>query len=220
MQDPTALLSIRVGVVAGVAVALLCMVYAIALGIGLLTLPSPDQPIQNPWFTVMEVLILFIAPAMVVFTVGFHAWVLPDRKSLGLLSVIFMSMCALITCCVHFAVLTLSREQVFTQAGWSTLVFAFEWPSVVYAMDILAWDIFFPLAALCAAGAVHGAGLAAHARKLLFGSAVLTFVGLAGIPTDSMNIRNIGIIGYVVLFPIATVMLAIVFKREAAQGAA
>jgi hypothetical protein len=36
----------------------------------------------------------------------------------------------------------------------------------------------------------------------------------------NMNIRNIGIIGYVVLFPIATVMLAIVFKREAARGAA
>lgn len=197
--------------------ALLCIVYAFALGIGLLTIPSPDQPIQNPWFTVMEVLILFIAPAMVVFTVGLHSWALAERKSLSLLSVIFMSMCALVTCCVHFAVLTLSREPAFTAATWATLVFAFEWPSAVYAMDILAWDIFFPLAALCAAGAVHGVGLAGHARNLLFGSAALAFVGLVGIPTDNMNIRNIGIIGYVVLFPIAAVMLATVFKRQAAQ---
>lgn len=220
MQKFTASLNIRLGMVAGIAVAFLSIVYAIALGIGLLTLPSPDQPIQNPWFTVMEVLILLIAPAMVVFTVGLHSWAQADRKSLSLLSVIFTSMFALVTSCVHFAVLTLSREPTFKEDTWSTLVFAFQWPSVVYAMDILAWDIFFPLAALCAAGAVHGVGLAGLARNLLFGSAALAFVGLAGIPMGNMNIRNIGIIGYVVLFPIATVMLAVVFKREAARGAA
>ncbi len=131
-----------------------------------------------------------------------------------------MSMCAVVTCCVHFAVLTLSREPTFTAATWTPLVFAFQWPSVVYALDILAWDLFFPLAALSAAGAVHGVGLAGLARGLLLGSAALAFVGLAGIPMVNMNIRNIGIIGYVVLFPIAAVMLAIVFKREAAGGAA
>jgi hypothetical protein len=220
MRNPTAPLSIRIGIVAGASVAILSIVYAFVLSIGLLTLPSPDQPIQNPWFTVMEMLILLIAPAMVMFTVGLHSWAPADRKSLSLLSVIFMSMCALITCCVHFAVLTLSRTPTFTEATWSALVFAFQWPSVVYAMDILAWDIFFPLAALSAAGAIHGAGLAGLARNLLLGSAALAFVGLAGIPMASMNIRNIGIIGYVVLFPIATGMLAIVFKREAARGAA
>jgi hypothetical protein len=206
------------GVRAGVCVALLCVVYAVALGIGLLTLPAPDQPIRNPWFTVMEVLILLIAPTMVVFTVGLHSWARADRKALGLLGVIFMSMCALVTCCVHFAVLTLSREPIFAGAAWSALAFAFAWPSVAYAMDILAWDVFFPLAALCAAGAVHGTGLAALARHLLFASAALAFVGLAGVPMVNMNIRNIGIIGYVVLFPMATVVLAVVFKREAARG--
>jgi hypothetical protein len=220
MRDATAPWSIRIGVVAGVTVAILSIVYAFVLSIGLLTLPSPDQPIQNPWFTVMEVLILLIAPAMVVFTVGLHCWAPADRKSLSLLSVIFMSMCALITCCVHFAVLTLSRAPTFTEATWFSLVFVFQWPSVVYALDILAWDIFFPLAALSAAGAIHGAGLAGVARSILLGSAALAFVGLAGVPMANMNIRNIGIIGYLVLFPIATVMLAIVFKREAALGAA
>ncbi|MBK6594126.1 MAG: hypothetical protein IPG23_16210 [Burkholderiales bacterium] len=219
MQNPTAPLNIRMGIISGIAVAILSILYAIVLSIGLLTLPSPDLPIRNPWFTVMEVLILLIAPAMVVFTVGLHSWALADRKSLSLLSVTFMSMCAIVTCCVHFAVLTLSRELIFTEGTWSRLVFDFQWPSVVYAMDILAWDIFFPLAALSAAGAVHGAGLAGVARNLLLASAALAFIGLAGVPVASMNIRNIGIIGYVVLFPIATVMLSIVLKRDAARGA-
>ncbi|NJK64409.1 MAG: hypothetical protein HC921_18500 [Synechococcaceae cyanobacterium SM2_3_1] len=208
------------GVFAGLALALLSIVYAIILCIGLLTLPSPDQPIQNPWFTVMEALILLIAPAMVAFTVGLHSWALRDRRSLSLLSVIFMSMCAVVTACVHFAVLTLSREATFRDADWNTLVFSFQWPSVVYAMDILAWDIFFPLAALCAAGAVHGIGLAGIARRLLYGSATLALIGLAGVPMDNMNIRNVGIIGYVVLFPIAAALLAIVFQSEGTRGAA
>lgn len=220
MRQSIAPLGLRVGVVAGVSVAVLSIAYATVLCIGLLTLPSSDLPIQNPWFTFMEVLILAIAPAMVVFTVGLHAWAPADRRSLTRLSVIFMSMCALVTCCVHFVVLTLSRQPAFATASWSTLVFAFQWPSVVYALDILAWDIFFPLSALCAAVAIHGKGLAGLARKFLFASAALAFIGLLGIPLVNMNIRNIGIIGYVLLFPIAAVMLAIVLRREAAQGAA
>jgi ABC-type transport system involved in cytochrome c biogenesis permease component len=86
-------------------------------------------------------------------------------------------------------------------------------------MDILAWDVFFPLAALFAARAVHGNGLARAARTLLFGSAALAFVGLAGVPMADMSVRNIGIVGYVLLFPVATVMLAIVFGRQAGRGA-
>lgn len=207
------LINIRIGIFAGVSVALLSIVYAIALSIGLLTLAFPDQPIQNPWFTLMESLILIIAPAMVLFMVGLHYWTPAERKSFSLLGAIFMSMCAHITCCVHFAVLTLSRQPAFFGATWSSLVFEFRWPSVVYALDILAWDVFFPLAALFAAGAIHRVGSTVIARNLLYGSAALAFVGLAGIPMDNMNIRNIGIIGYVVLFPIATLLLAIAFRR-------
>jgi hypothetical protein len=32
-----------------------------------------------------------------------------------------------------------------------------------------------------------------------------------------MNVRNIGIVGYVVLFPIAALLLAVVFRREASR---
>lgn len=89
----------------------------------------------------------------------------------------------------------------------------------MYALDILAWDVFFPLAALFAAFAVHGSGLARLARILLFGSAALAFIGLAGVPLANMSIRNIGIIGYVVLFPIASFLLALIFRRSAARSA-
>ncbi len=209
----------RMGVVAGTGVAILCLAYAVVLSVGLLTLPSPDQQIQDPWFTLMEVLILAISPAMVIFTVALHAWVPPSRRSLALLSVVFMGMCAVVTCSVHFAVLFLSREPAFAADMWSRLFFSFTWPSVAYALDILAWDVFFPLAALFAALCVRGTGLAGLIRGLLFASAGLTFFGLLGVPLANMNIRNVGIIGYAVLFPIAAAFSAVVFHRAGGQSA-
>jgi catechol 2,3-dioxygenase-like lactoylglutathione lyase family enzyme len=166
----------------------------------------------------MEVLILTIAPAMVGLTAGLHSWAESERKSLALLSVVFMSMCAVVTCSVHFTVLTLSRHAAFAGPEWQDLVFSFRWPSVVYALDILAWDLLFPLAALFAALAVHGSGPARVVRALLHGSAALAFIGLAGVPLANMNVRNIGIIGYVVLFPIAGVLLARMFRRSEASA--
>lgn len=206
---------LRIGVLAGNAVTLLCIAYAVVLGIGLLTLSSSDTPIQDPWFTFMELLILVLAPTMVAFTVGLQVWSPVQRKSYAQLGVVFMSMCALVTCCVHFSVLTLSREPAFETGNWQTLVFAFRWPSIVYALDILAWDIFFPLAALCAALAIEGPGLAGLARTLLYASAALALAGLVGVPLGNMNFRNIGILGYAVLFPVASFLMAIVFRREA-----
>ena len=210
---------LRVATAAGFAVAVLCLAYAAILAIGLVTLPAPDQPIQNPWFSAMEVLILGIAPAMVTLTVGLYANAAAERKSFAMLSVLFVSMCAVVTCCIHFTVLALSRHPAFVGTSWAPLVFSFKWPSVAYALDILAWDLFFALSAMFAALAVQGSGIASLVRYLLFGSSAFAFIGLAGVPLASMSIRNIGIIGYAVIFPVAALLLALMFIRQGRQGA-
>ncbi len=161
----------------------------------------------------MEVLILAIAPAMVAFTVALHAQAADERKALAVLGIVFMSLCAVVTSSVHFSVLTLSRQPAIASQDWAALVFSFKWPSIVYALDILAWDVFFPVAALCAAAVTQGAGRARVARRLLYASVVFAFAGLAGVPLADMSIRNVGIIGYAVLFPIAAVLLAVDWQR-------
>ncbi|WP_332743067.1 hypothetical protein [Hydrogenophaga sp.] len=212
--------SLRMGVMAGRAVAVLSLAYAAILAIGLLTLPAPDQPIQNPWFTLLEVLILAIAPAMVALMAAFHAWAPAEGKAMAVLGIAFMGMCAVLTCSVHFAVLTLSPQPAFSTGDWPSLVFAFRWPSVAYALDILAWDVFFPLAAVCAAFSLRGAGLSALVRGLLFASAGFAFAGLAGVPLANMSVRNVGIIGYAVLFPFAAALSAVIFRRAMATASA
>lgn len=202
------------GFVSGYLIAILSVTYAAVLAMGLLTLPTPAHPIQNPWFTIMELLILVLAPVMVVFTTSLRAWVPPTGKSAAVLGIVFMAMCAVVTCSVHFVVLTLSRQPAFIETDWALLMFSFTWPSLVYALDILAWDIFFPLSALSIALALRGTVQTKALQMLFIGSAMLAFLGLAGIPLEDMNIRNIGIVGYVVLFPCGTALLAYRFKRS------
>ncbi|HTY94034.1 MAG TPA: hypothetical protein VMC02_09110 [Steroidobacteraceae bacterium] len=206
----------RLGVVAGYALAVLCLLYAIVLAGGLYTLASPDQPIQQPWFACMELLILAIAPLAVAFMVALHAWAPEQRRPISHLGIVFMSMCSVVTCGVHFVILTLGREPAFSALPWAPLVFSFRWPSLVYALDILAWDFLFPLAAMCAALTVSGREPTRVARSLFLASAAISLLGLIGVPLGNMSVRNIGILGYVVLFPVAGVLMAARFRRESA----
>jgi hypothetical protein len=204
----------RLGVISGVAVAALCFVYLVVLVIGLATLPSPDHPVQQPWFALLELLILFIAPAMVMLAVAICCSASPGRLPLALLGLVFFGMCALTTSAVHFGILVLGGQEAFAGEPWSTLVFSFRWPSLAYALDILAWDVFFPLGALFLAPAVQGARLAGRARALLVVSAVLALAGLAGVALSDMQVRLIGVVGYAVVFPISAALLALRFHRE------
>jgi hypothetical protein len=208
MSHPENSQSFRMGVVSGYLVAILSALYAAILFVGLITLPTPEHPIQNPWFTIMELLILVIAPAMVAFTVALHSWVPQEKKSAAVLSIVFMSLCTAITSSVHFCVLTLSRNPLVSTMDWAPFVFGFTWPSLSYAMDILAWDIFFALAAFFCALSLRGNANARHEHWLLISASATSFLGLAGVVLENMNIRNIGIVGYVLLFPSSAVLIA------------
>ena len=50
-------------------------------------------------------------------------------------------------------------------------------------------------------------------------SAVLAFLGLLGVPLANMNVRNVGIVGYAVLFPIAASLAAWAVHRRGAPRA-
>jgi hypothetical protein len=193
--------------------AILGCVYLIALAIGFATIPSRAHAIPDPIFTVLELLILIMAPAMVSLMAAVHAWAPPPAKVLGLVSLVFMTATAVLTSCVHFAILTLSRHPAFQGAPWS-LVFSFKWPSLAYAVDILAWDLFFPFSMFFAAFIFRGTRLARAIRLLMLAAGCLALAGLVGVATGDMQSRNIGILGYAVLFPIIAAFLALLFHRS------
>jgi hypothetical protein len=207
------------GILSAAATVILLVAYAVTLVVGLLSLESPQEPIGDPMFTILEILIIIMMPAMVALMVAVHAWAPMHAKTLTLTSVVFMGLLAGVTSVVHFCVLSLSRQPEFAGQSWLPMVVSFKWPSVVYALDILAWDIFFPLSMLFAAPVFWGSRLAAWIRVLMIASGVLAFAGLSGVVVGDMQLRNIGIVGYVGVFLVVATLLAVLFYRATPQEA-
>jgi hypothetical protein len=203
----------RLGVHSAVVVAVLMIAYSIVLAIGLLTLAAPDQPIGDPLFSILEILIIAMVPGLVALMAVVHAWAPLEKRTLSLIALVFMSLVAAATGTLHFAILSLSRHQAFADQPWSSLVFAFEWPSVAYALDIVAWDIFFPLSMFFAAPVFSEKGLASAVSWLMIASGVLALAGLGGVFTGNMQVRNIGIVGYVGVFLFVVCLLGVLFHR-------
>jgi hypothetical protein len=142
----------RFGIFSGSATVILLVAYAVTLIVGLASLGSPQEPIGDPMFTILEILIITMMPAMVALMVAVHSWAPMHAKTLSLTSLIFMSLLAGVTCSLHFCILTLSRQPEFAGQSWLPLVFSFEWPSVAYALDIVG-------CLLCALDVVRCPGL-------------------------------------------------------------
>ncbi len=210
----------RLGLFSALATAILLVAYAVTLTVGLMTLPSPDQPIRQPLLTILEVLIIVMMPPMVILMVAIHAWAPQEAKTLSLTAMVFMSLLALVTCSVHFAILTLSHQAAFAGQSWLPLFLEFKWPSVVYALDILGWDVFFALSMLFAAPVFAGSRLCRSIRLAMIVSAALALAGLSGVVVGDMRWRNIGIVGYVPVFLVVVVLLAVLFSRAAPEGVA
>src|SRR5215218_6525485 len=201
------------GIFSAAATVILLVAYAVTLAVGLSSLESPQQPIGDPMFSILEVLIIIMMPAMVALMVAVHAWAPMHAKTLSLTSLVFMGLLAGVTCSLHFVILTLSRQPELIEQSWVPLVLSFNWPSVAYALDILAWDIFFALSMLFAAPVFRGSRLAAWIRALMIASGVLALAGLIGVVLGNMQVRNIGIVGYVGVFVVVAALLTVFFYR-------
>jgi len=201
----------RMGVYSATATSILLVLYAIALGVGFLSLSSPEETIGDPVFSILEILIVLMMPAMVCLMVAVHSWAPTQAKVFSLTALVFMSLVAVVTCCLHFLILTLSRTPEFVSIPGLQAQLSFQWPSVAYALDVLAWDFFFALSMLFAAPVFSGGKLSLWIRTLMTISGVLAFAGLAGVVAGDMRLRNIGIMGYVGAFLPAVVLLGVLF---------
>jgi hypothetical protein len=207
----------RKGMIAAIAVVGLAIAYAGILSLGLASLDKPTAPIEDPWFTILEILIMAIMPAIVTLMAAIHAtapdlWKLRSRRALY-----FMIMAAVTTMAVHANLLVLRRTSLVGEP-WRARLLSFEWPSLPYALDILAWDIFFAMAVLLAAPLFAGSRLGTAIRVALILTGVLALAGLAGPALGDMRLRNIGVVGYAGVFPIAGALMALHFRAARNRG--
>lgn len=196
-----------IGQIAAWAVFALGLLYAVTTVLGLLSLESAQDPIGDPFFTLMELLTIAIAPLMVVTLVAVHSYARPEVKLYSLMALILMALMAGITSSVHFTIVSVSRQIAAAGLPSATLLFSFRWPSVAYALDILAWDWFFALSMFCVAPVFKVGRLEKTVRSLMVISGVLSLGGLVGVPLGNMQVRMVGLVGYGVVAPVAFLLL-------------
>jgi hypothetical protein len=75
--------------------------------------------------------------------------------------------------------------------------------------------VFFALSMFFAAPVFGGTRLAVWIRWLMAAAGILSLVGLSGVAFGDMQLRNIGIVGYVPVFLVAAALLGVLFHRTA-----
>lgn len=184
--------------------------YAVVVSFGIAQ-AGLTEPIGDPVLAVMETITIVAGLLVVLMLSTVFGFADRGRRPLALIALSFGVIMATLTSAVHFVALTAGR-----QTGFAVL----ERPSTLYALEMLAWDVFLGLALVFAAPVFVGSGVSAAARWSLAVAGALCLLGTIGPVIGEMAVQRIGIVGYGVGLPIASLFVALVFHRvaDADQG--
>ena len=188
----------RIGHLSSIGLFVVGIAYVLVVAFGIFKAGLND-PIVDPILAVMEALTLLSAPLIVAVMASIYETASRDRKVLGVMALVFAGVMTALTSAVHFVALTAGRQTDFA---------VLQWPSTLYAVELLAWDIFLGLSLLCAAFVFAGSGIRAVARWALVVAGALSLLGAIGPVVGNMSLQRIGILGYGVGLPIAALVLS------------
>jgi hypothetical protein len=194
----------------------IALAYVPTMAAGMVAVGGLSAPIRDPYQAIMELLIFPSAVALVVAFAALHAYAPASKKTLSLSALVLVALMAGITICVHFIVLTVGRQANETTLPGFKMLFSWTWPSMIYALDIAAWDFLLGVALLLAAPVFSGSRLAAWVRRGLIISGLLCLGGLLGAVLGNMNVRNIGILGYAFVLPVVLLQMGRLFAATPA----
>lgn len=209
-----------VGVWSARAMSVLVAVYIVVFVVGFAHLGNTSKPLPDPYLAIAEVLILIMAPIMVALMLAIHQCAPERAKPFTAVALGWMLAAAAFTIVVHFVELTVARHVDATTFPGYARIFGFQWPSTLYAIDIVAWDVFFGLALLFAVPAFSHRPHAALVRRGLILSGSMCLIGLIGPFADALGWRTIGILGYTVVFGLTCLPLSRSFEARTPLTAA
>jgi hypothetical protein len=195
------------------ALLVLTVLYSADFVVGFAALGNLHDPLPDPYLGIGEVLILVMAPILVTLMLAIHACAPTRAKSFTLVALGWMLAAAAFTTTVHVVELSVARHIDPASFPGYARIFDFEWPSLLYAVDIVAWDVFFGLALLFAVPAFRRRSDTA-ARLGLIVSGSLCLLGVIGPLTNAIGLRAVGIFGYTVVFAATCVPLARAFRSD------
>ena len=187
--------------------------------VGFADMGNFSKPLEDPYLAIIEALILVMTPILVLLAVVIRACAPKGTETYGTAALGWMLLLAGFTMSVHLVQLTVVRRLDPNSIQGFQYLFNWHWPSVLYMVDNVAWDIFFGLALLFAAPVFHASGHLAVRNGMLIAGAMCV-VGIIGPATNHMALRQIGIVGYAVVWPIVCIPLSKAFRWGAQTGPA
>lgn len=181
---------------------------------GFASIRNTSDPLPDPYLAIGEILILVLAPIMVCLMLAIHQCAPKQAKPFTQIALGWMIAAAAFTTVVHVVQLTVARHiDPATFPGYAR-IFDWRWPSTFYAIDIVAWDVFFGLSLLFAVPAfAHRRDATVVLRGLIL-SGSLCLIGLVGPFANVIGLRTIGILGYTVVFGLTCLPLGRAFKVD------
>jgi hypothetical protein len=199
------------------ALLVLTVVYSADFVVGFAALGNLHDPLPDPYLAIGEALILVMAPILVALMLAIHACAPNRAKSFTQVALGWMLAAAAFTTTVHVVELSVARHVDPASFPGYRFIFDFQWPSLLYAVDVVAWDVFFGLALLFAVPAFRR-GADTAVRLGLIASGSLCLLGLIGPLTNVIAWRALGIFGYTLLFAATCIPLARAFRSDADDG--
>jgi len=173
---------------------------------GLITRDPQTGFIRDGVRILMEIVTILSAFAFLFLTLSIKNILVSKNNFAAETGVIFMALLVSLTGIVHFVSITVSG-QIAGHAPLLSPLFSLTWPSLLLAIDILAWHVFFGLAFIFSGLSLKGIKELSAPRLLMIFSGILALLGLIALPLNNMNLRFIGIFGYTVMPIISTAFL-------------
>jgi hypothetical protein len=208
---PTAQLQ-RLGVWVSISGVVLTLVYLFAVA-GMFMFA--DAPFGDPYVSMISIVTLVTAPGLVFLWSILHEVVTAQQKLFTRTSLLLIVVFATLTSINRYVALTVvPQSQAMNNTNGLAWFLPYGWPSIMAAIEVLAWGFFFGLALLFLAPVFRTGRLERTLFWTLVISGSLSLVAVLGQILDSAFLNMLGVLAWGPGLMVFFVLLAIWFKHS------
>jgi hypothetical protein len=207
----------RIGIWGGIFFVILGLIY---MGlIGVMILSGSGFPPVEPYQTMFNILILLTATWMVFYWTVLHHAVQGEKRVFSMASLVMIVIFATLTSINRYVGLTVVRQSILSgNTNGLQWFLPYGWPSVMLALEILAWGFFFGLACLLLAPVFTSGKLERAIFWTLIATGILSLLAAVGqvINTSALSFSPFTMAGSAAWGPgltTAAVLFVVWFRR-------
>ncbi len=202
----------RLGYGSAILGVILALIFLAALAA---VLASGEMPPAEPYQTIISLVSLLSAPLIVWLWALLHQAVAPEKRAFTQASLALVTIFAALTSINRYVALTVVRQSLqMGVTGGLEWFMPYGWPSIMAAIEVLAWGFFLGLAFLTLAPAFSSGKLERSLRWTLTASGIFCLLGALGQAVNIVWIFFAGILGWGLGLTAVLALLAAWFHRR------